>query len=230
MFRLIHAAGAQPYSFIVDPSAEFEPGQVAQLSVFGNQTVCGVSDGSMPIGIIDDMKKNAFSAVSVDEVITIPVESVMGGGGQLVSVRDVKAELDYPHISINSFMSNPLDVALNAKNGVITFLAGTPLNYSLSGSGVPDSFRTVVNYRYQIPNIPGDDSTASSGRVTVWFNKMFLQTDQYETNQRYPLNAPLFVNESGLFTTRRVQPDYPSVAIVTATPSSTLTTLELLWM
>ena len=228
MLRILQAGNSLPISFIVDPAAEFEPGQVAQLGLNGNQQVCGVSDGRAPIGIIDDIKKNSFSSTSIDEVrIVTPPDIIVENGRTII---DVKAELNHPHVMSSSFVSRDLDVELNADNGVITFLAGTELNFDNSGGGVPDSIRTVVSYSYQIPNVPGDDSTFASGMITVWFQKMLFATDQFETNQRYPINAPLFVSESGLLTTRQIDPTYPSVAIVTAPPTSVAGALEALWI
>jgi len=64
--------------------------------------------------------------------------------------------------------------------------------------------------------------------VTVWFQRMIAATDAFETNQRYPVNAPLFVSESGLFTTRQIAEDYPSIAIVTGPPTSIHGSLEFL--
>jgi hypothetical protein len=231
MLRLTQVGNSLPFSFPVDPNAEFEPGMVAQLTLMGNQQVCGVSDGTAPIGIIDDIKKNAFSAVSIDEVVIAPIPSaiITGSGVNLYTVVDVKAELRNPHITESSFTSRNVDVALNAVNGIITFIAGTQLNYDQDGDGVPDAIRTVVSYTYQVANVPGDDSTGASGRITVWFQKMIVATDMFETNQRYPINAPLFVSEGGLFTTRQISPDYPSIAMVTAPPSSIHGSLELLW-
>jgi len=231
MFRLVQTGNALPYSFPVDPSAEFEPGMVAQLNLHGNQVVCGVSDGSAPLGIIDDVKKNAFSAVSIDEVVIAPATGVPGPGGQLVTPVDIKVELRNPNVAANSFISNPVDVELIPRNGVITYLAGTPLNFSQTGGSTPDSIRTVVSYSYQIPNVPGDDSTMASGRITVWFMRMIAITNMFETNQRYPLNAPLFVNDSGLLTTRQIgaSDEYPAVGFVTAPPTSVHDSLEFIW-
>ena len=230
MYRIVQAGNALPFSFPVDPSSEFEPGQIAQLTLLGNQTVCGVSDGSAPIGIIDDIKKHSFTSVSIDEVVIAPVVGVAGPGGTLVAPIDVKVELNNPNIVASSFVSNPVDVELIPRNGVISFLAGTQLNFSLSGSGTPDAIRTVVSYSYHVPNVPGDDSTLASGRITVWFMRMIFSTDQYETNQRYPLNAPLFVNETGLLTTRQISADYPAIALVTGPPTSIMNMLESVWL
>ncbi len=221
-----------PFSFPVDPSAEFEPGMMAQLTLLGNQVVCGVSDGTAPIGIIDDIKKNAFSATEIDEVVIInaaPVATV-GPNSTLITSVDIKTELRNPNITGNSFVSRDVDVELVARNGVIIFLAGTELNFDADNDGIPDSIRTVVSYSYQVPNVPGDDSTLASGRITVWFQRMIFASDQFETNRRYPVNAPLFVSETGKLTTRQIQDDYPAVAIVTGPPTSIHGSLEAMWL
>ena len=232
MFRIVQTGNAIPFSFPVDPSAEFEAGQIAQLNLLGNQVVCGVSNGTAPIGIIDDIKKNAYSATSIDETVIAYAAPVAtpGPNGQLVTSIDIKAELNNPNVAGSSFISNPVSVELIERNGVVKFLAGTELNFDSDGDGIPDSIRTVVSYTYQVPNVPGDDSTMGSGRITVWFQRMIFTTDAFETNKRYPLNAPLFVSEAGLLTTRQIQPDYPSVAIVTGPPTNIHGALEALWL
>lgn len=215
----------------MDPAAEFQPGQIAQLKVYGNQIVCGVSDGRSPLGIIDDIKTNAFTAPSIDEIVIAPVTSpVLDGQGRLVTPIDIKMELANPNIVASSFVSD-VDVELTTRNGVVTFIAGTPLNFSQTDSGTPDAIRTRVSYTYQIPNVPGDDSTLASGRVTVWTQRIIAQTDMYDTSCRYPVNAALYVNETGKLTTRRIsEEEYPGVAIVTGPPVSIHQALEALWL
>jgi hypothetical protein len=231
MLRLLQVGNSLPISLPVEPSAEFEPGTAGQLTVFGNQVVCGVSDGTAPFGIIDDVKKNAFTAASVDEIVIAPASQVaVQQGSTWVTTMDIKVELENPNITASSFISNPVDVELIARNGVITFLSGTELNFDMDGDGTPDSIRTVVSYAYQQPNVPGDDSTAASGRLTIWFQRMLASTDQFETNQRYPVNSALYVSEAGLFTTRQSMPNIPSVAMVTAPPTAMHSSLELLWL
>lgn len=228
MLRLVQVGNTLPASFIVDPSAEFQPGQIAELTVIGNQVMATVSNGTAPIGIIDDIKTKAFTNVSWNEVVIVPAVGVPGPGGKIVTPIDIKAELKKPNVVSSSFNST-VDVVLNPNNGIITFLAGTELNFDLTGTGNPNAIRTVVNYTYQVANIPGDDSTAGSGRITVWFNRMFAQTDQYETNQQYPVRANLYVSETGFLTTRRPSSIHPAVAMVTAPPTSMNPMIELLW-
>lgn len=227
MLKLVHH-NSLPVSFICDPSAQFVPGQVAELIVLGNQVMATVSNGTAPIGIIDDIKTRAFTNVSWNEAVVVPAVGISGPGGQLVSTADIKMELRKPNITASSFTST-VDVVLNPINGVITFVAGTPLNIDLTGGGVPNGIKTIVNYTYQIANVPGDDSTAGSGRVTVWYQRMFCQVDQFETNQSYPVRANLFVSEHGLFTTRQPSPQHPAIGSVSAPPTSLSPLLELIF-
>jgi hypothetical protein len=201
---------------------------VAELTVIGNQVMATVSSGIAPIGIIDDIKTNAFSAVSWNEVIIVPISNPDAGPTGPILPTDIKAELKYPNVVSNSFLST-VDVLLNPNNGVITFIKGTPLNFDLTGGGVPDAIRTVVNYTYYVSNIPGDDSTLGSGRMTVWYGRGFYQVSCFETNQVYPVRANLYVSEQGLFTTRKPSDKHPAVAMVTAPPTSINSMLELLF-
>jgi len=229
MFRIVQAGNALPTSYPVDPSSEFEPGMVAQLGVLGNNIVCGVSDGTAPIGIIDDIKTRAFTSTSIDEIVVAAAPAIQQGN-KWVSAVDVRKELNNPNIISSSFITSPVDVELIPRNGMVIFPAGTELNYDDDGNGRPDSIRTVVSYTYQIPNVPGDDTTVASGKITVWFQRMIAQVDKYETNRRYPVNANLFVSERGLLTTQQPTPNHPAVAIVTGPPTAIFGTLEFLWL
>jgi len=120
----VQVGNTLPASFICDPSAEFQPGQIAELTVLGNQVMATVSNGTAPLGIIDDIKTRAFTNVSWNEEVIVPAVGVMSGG-QLVTPIDIKAELRRPNIIPSSF-SSTVKVNLNSINGVITFLAGTP--------------------------------------------------------------------------------------------------------
>jgi hypothetical protein len=100
----------------------------------------------------------------------------------------------------------------------------------MTGSGIPDAIRTVVSYTWQVPGIPGDDSTQASGKVTIWFSRIAFQTSMFETNQRYAINCNLFVSETGLLTSRQPAADHPGVAICTGGPTSVFGTLEAIWL
>jgi len=132
-------------------------------------------------------------------------------------------------VKICSFYCD-IQCTLNSRNGIITFPAGTELNYDQDGDNIPDSIRAVCSYVYQVPGVPGDDSTLGSSRITVWFQRMIFQTDKYEVTQRYPLNANLFCSEAGLLTTRQPTIYHPPIAIVTGPPTARQTTLEALYL
>lgn len=228
MLRLVQIGNTLPVSFICDPSAEFQPGQIAELTVIGNQVMATVSNGTAPIGIIDDIKTKAFTNVSWNEVIIVPAIGVPGPNNTIVTPVPIKVELRRPNVVPSSFTST-VNVLLNPVNGVITFIAGTQLNFDATGVGTPSGIRTVVNYTYQVANIPGDDSTQGSGRMTVWFERMFFQTEQYETNQQYPVRANLYCSEVGLLTTRRPSAIHPAIGMVTAPPTPMNPMIEVLY-
>lgn len=230
MLRLIQVGSALPLSYPVDPTSTFQAGQIAQLKVIGNEAVCGVSDGTAPLGIIDDINTSAFTAPVVDEVVDVPVVGVGDGYGNYVVATNTKEELRFANIVRSSFVADIEGITLNDINGVITVAAGTELNKDLDGDGIPDAVRVVVSYIYRIPNIPGDNSTASSGRITVWFERGIFETDQYDTRQKYVINATLFVNEEGKLTTRQPTPQHPGVALVTGPPTGINETLEFMWL
>lgn len=230
MLRVIHVGNSLPYFVPCDPSATFQPGQILGLTVQGNSVLGTVSNGSAPLGIIDDIKTKAFSAVSWDETIIVPAVGVIGGDGRLVTTADIKAELLNANIFPDSFVSIPVSVQLIPRNGVIVFPIGTELNFDRTGAGTFNAIKTNVRYSYQIPNIIGDDSTLGSNRVTFWYGRGFYQTDMFDATASYPVNAPLFVSEKGMLTTKAVVPNYPSVAIVTNPPSPLSAMMEFIWL
>ncbi len=219
-----------PYSWPVDQSAVLLPGNLMQLTATGNAVVATISNGTAPIGICDDIKTKAFTAVSWDESVIVPAVGVPGPGNTLVTAVEIKAELRNPNISPDSFVSIPVSVQLIPRNGVIVFPVGTTLNLDDGGTGTPNAIKTNVRYTYQIPNIIGDDSTQGSHRVTVWFQRGIYQTDVFDTSATYPLNANLFCNEKGMFTTTQPTPNHPSIGLVTSPPSAIFSWLELMFL
>lgn len=229
MLRLIQVGNTLPLSYPVDPTSTFQPGQVAQLKVIGNEIVCGTSDGTAPFGIIDDINTAAFTAASKDEVVLIPAVGVGDGYGNYVTPVDVMKNTRFPNIVRSSFTADYEGLILNDINGIVTAPAGSDLNYDSDGDGIVDSIRTIVDYVYRIPNIPGENTTTGSGRITIWFQRGIFETDQFDTTQRYAVNATLFVNAEGKFTTEQAGPNLPGVAMVTGPPTGLNPTLELLW-
>jgi hypothetical protein len=233
VLRLLDVFNALPYSFSVDISAEFQPGNIAQLALVGNSVVCTVSNGLSPCGIIDDVKVRAFTSNSWDETVIAPVSAAnttFNSQNQLVCANDIHMELVNPNILPSSFVSIPVPCQLIPRNGVVVFPAQTPLNYDLIGSGVPNAIKTLVRYTYQVPNIIGDNSTSGNHRVTVWMCRGLFATDVFETNQTYPLNSNLFVSELGFLTTRQPYPNSPCCAICIGPPSAVDSMLQFMWL
>jgi|TARA_R110001583_G_scaffold16234_23_gene66359 hypothetical protein len=217
-----------PMSLPVDPTSEFEPGMFAQLGLIGNDTVATVSDGTAPVGIIDDVRANAFTKAKIDELVVISVSATnTDANGKTVNSEDVTGVLEHPHIIENSFTST-VSVILNHVNGVATVPKGTELNYDSSGDGVNDSFRIIANYIYRIAAKPGDDTTIGTGRITIHYQRGIYATDQFDTTQAYPLNATLYVGLDGKITTKQPTVNHPGVALVTGPPSAAIGSIEFM--
>lgn len=228
MLKIIHAGNAMPLSIAVDPTAEFEPGMFAQLGLIGNDTVASVSDGTAPMGIIDDVRTTAFTKTQIDEVILINVAaSTIDDNGNRVNVEDVTGVLEFPNVIEDSFTST-VGVVLNNVNGIVTVPAGSELNYDSDGDGINDSFNIVVNYIYRVAGRPGDDTTIGSGRITIHYQRGIYATDQFDTTQVYPLNANLYVGLDGKLTSRQPTENHPGVAICTGPPSASIGTIEFM--
>jgi len=230
MLKLIQVGNALPFSYPLDPTATFQPGMIGQLKMVGNDIVMGVSDGTAPIGIIDDVRSEAFTRAVIDETTIIPAAGILDAYGRYVSIADAKQELNNAYIVASSFVTDYEDLVLNTINGVLTAPAGSVLNYDMDGDGVPDSIRTVSSYVHEVPSLPGEDTTIGSNRVTIWFSRGIYATDQFDTTQQYPVNAALFVNEEGRLTTKQPTPTHPAVGLLTGPPTAMIGTIEFMWM
>ena len=228
MLKVIHSGNALPMSLSVDPTAEFEPGMFAQLGLIGNDIVASVSDGTAPLGLIDDVRTSAFTRAQVDEVVVINAQSSeIDDNGNRVSTVDVTGVLEFPHIIESSFTST-ISIVLNTVNGVMTVPSGTELNHDSSGDGTYDSFKIVTNYIYRIAGKPGDDTTVGSGRITIHYQRGIYATDQFDTTQMFPVNCTLYVGLDGKLTSSQPTDNHPGVAVCTGPPSAAIGTLEFM--
>lgn len=226
--RLLYTSGQTHGLWPVDPSVEFQAGQVAALVELGGDIFATVSDGCNlpPIGIIDDVKTEAFSKNSLDELIFIPATGVPDGYGNLISTVDTMGFLQNTNIIPSTFVSS-LDVLLNPRNGVVQVPAGTVLNQVDPNDPSQTGFELQIAYTFQIPDLPGEDTTAGSGKLSVHIFRGIYATDMFDPIVEYPLSAPLYCGRDGKFTT---EPNGPIVAIVTAPPSILINELEFLWL
>ncbi len=228
MLRVVHTGNARPVSYPVDPNAVFEPGMLAQFKVIGNDLVLGVSDGTAPFGIIDDIKTTAFTAPVNDEIVVIPAAGEFDGYNW-IALAEASQELYNANIVANSFVADYPGLRLNPVNGILKAPAGTILNYSTAGTSEFDAIRTRVKYAHYIPNMAGEDSTVGSGRVTVWWSRGIFQTDQYEMSA-FSVNAALFVSARGKFTTEQTISGQPGVAMCIVPPTAHNPFLEFIWL
>lgn len=230
MLTLIQTGFGLPISYPLDPSATFQPGNIGQLKLMGQDIVVGLSDGSAPFGVIDDVRTSAFTQPVYDEVVVIESNGTYTDGYNFFTERAAKQELENANLNSNSFVSDYEGLILNPINGVLTLPADSILNYDNNGDGKNDSVKAICNYVYEVPSLAGDDTTIGSNRITIWFQRAIFATDQYDTLQRYPLNATLFVNEQGKLTTQQLTANHPGIGIVLGPPNNFINTLEFLWL
>ena len=60
------------------------------------------------------------------------------------------------------------------------------------------------------------------------FSRCELETNNFDSKVRYPVNAPLFVNENGQFTTTQIE-SRPAVGMVIHSPTAINQQLQLIW-
>lgn len=230
MLKIIQVGASLPLSHHADITSTFQPGQIAQLKIVGQEIVAGLSDGTAPFGIIDDTRSSAFTQSVQDEIVVVRGTDVYTDGYNFYNGSASTATLNNAGLIASSFVADYEGLELNIINGVLTLPEDSQLNFDLDGDGLNDSVKTIVNYVYRVPDLPGDDTTVGSNRMTIWFERGVFATDLYDTTQRYPLNSTLFVNSEGKLTTRQETPNHPGVAMCLAPPSSAIAFLTFLWL
>ena len=63
----------------------------------------------------------------------------------------------------------------------------------------------------------------------VRHGRSIWETDNFDVQQRYPINANLYIDQNGAFTTTRTTDQHPAVGMVLYPPSADNSTLQLIW-
>lgn len=226
--RLLYTSGNVHGLWPLDPSIEMQAGQLGTLIQIGGDIFVTVSDGCTypPIGIIDDVKTEAFSKNSLDELVFIPATGVPDGYGNLISTVDVMGFLQNTNIIPSTFVST-MDLLLNPRNGTVTVPAGSILNKVDPNDPGQTGFEVLVSYMFQVPDLPGEDTTAGSGKVSLHIFRGIFQTDQFDPVVEYPLMCPLYCNTDGRLTSCE---NGPIIGICTAPPSILIDEIEFMWL
>jgi len=218
MLRIIETFNNLPQAYQVDPDSNFEPGQIGSLRVRSGNVVVGISDGLHPEGIIDDIKTEKYRTVKWEEEIIASVEDFGMKDSAVTTAKDIKCQLEKSHIIVKSFIST-VPVTLIPMNGVVIIPAGTICNHVLDTSNnFANAIRFSCNYAYNIP-ANYDDSTVSSGRVTVWNKMMIAETDMFDTTAKYDRYSSLYTI-NGLLTTNRPSYECKCIGFVLNEPKS----------
>ena len=151
MLKLIQVGNAMPVSYPVDSTSEFQPGQIGQIKLLGQDIVVGLSDGTAPLGIIDDIRTTAFTQNAVDEVliIRVPEPNITSADGyNYFSNADIKEELDNSRILKTSFVADYDGLILNTMNGVVTLPSGSRLRFRRVAKS--QSHRVVASWGHRV--------------------------------------------------------------------------------
>ena len=106
MLRPIQVGNNLPFSYPVDPTSVFQPGQIGQLKLIGNDIVVGLSDGTAPLGIIDDTRSTAFSQPVIDEIVIIPGMEIYNDGYNFFNGKDSPQVLKNAGLIQSSFVAD----------------------------------------------------------------------------------------------------------------------------
>jgi hypothetical protein len=192
----------------VDTNVNIWAGMVAFLTTSGGVTVATTAaSGTVPIGtfwkdsaityIRSTLESGTFSAANT---INLSKGNVLGTG--YIKVTNSAGTVVY---------TQGVDYTVATANGVVTRLGGGAIaalatvviwyNYVLQNAQVywdnVSTHWTAVGQNYDRQ----PDDTLGSGKITVAEGDAKLYTDQYDVNQTYTLNAPLYSNAASQWTT-----------------------------
>lgn len=67
-----------------------------------------------------------------------------------------------------------------------------------------------------------------SHRVKICVSKVLIETDNYETDQKYPINANVFLSKDGKYSTKQELHNHAVVGMVTMPPTASNSMLQLM--
>jgi hypothetical protein len=192
----------------VDTNVNIWAGMVAFLATSGGVTVATTAaSGTVPIGtfwkdsaltyVRSTIESGTFSAANT---INLSKGNVLGT--TFIKVTSATGATVY---------TQGVDYTVSTANGVVTRLGGGTIpalgtvsiwyNYVLQSTQVYwDNVSTQWTAAGQNYDRQADD-TLGSGKITVAEGDAKLYTDQYDVNQTYTLNAPLYSNNLSQWTT-----------------------------
>jgi hypothetical protein len=193
----------------VDSNVSIWGGMIAFLTVnaAGATVATTAASGTVPIGTF--WKDSSLSYVrthiesgtfGATEIITLSKGNVRGTG--FIKVTNTAGTVVY---------TQGVDYTVSTTNGVVTRLGGGAIlalatvliwyEYNLQQTQVYwDNVSTQYTAAGQNYDRQPDD-TLGSGKITVAEGDAKIYTDQYDVNQTYTLNAPLYSDATSLWTT-----------------------------
>ncbi len=185
----------------VDPSSEWEEGQVATLVQIGGDVLAKkyeAGSGEVPLGIFWFPKTTTLTRVDIESVTLIGTTPVNLRHANLVSGSERVTNL-----TGTTVYTAGTDYDINYTNGTIARIAT---------GGIGDGETVIVRYRFNIlakdlarmpqrfERVP--DATIGSGTITIAKGPAEIYTDQYDTSKGYTVNALLYANSEGKITSQ----------------------------
>lgn len=104
VLRIIESCPEEPIRFPTDPGSHFVPGQVGQIDY--DRMVCGVSDGTRPLGLIDDIRTASIDSTDPGGLITIWSQRVLFRTDQYEEVGVTYETGDRLYVNSAGFLTN----------------------------------------------------------------------------------------------------------------------------
>lgn len=118
------------------------------------------------------------------------------------------------------------DLSPNLKNGDVIQLTVKDNSVCLVKSNGVSPFGILLK---KVRVVDKKTKTVKRSIGKVAFSRCLIETDNYDVSQRYPINANLFINQHGQFTTFRLTENHQAIGIVTNCPTANNSSIQLLW-
>jgi len=195
--------------YAVDTNVNIWAGMVAFLATSGaGATVATTAaSGTVPIGTFWKDSALAYIRTNIESGTFVAAGTINLSKGNVLGTGFVKVT----NATGTTIYTQGVDYTVNTVNGVVTRLGGGAIpalatvliwySYNLQQTQVYwDNVSTQWTAAGQNYDRQPDD-TLGSGKITVAEGDAKLYTDQYDVNQTYALNAPLYSNAQSQWTT-----------------------------
>jgi len=194
--------------YSVDTNVNIWAGMVAFLTTnaAGVTVATTAASGTVPIGTFWKDSALSYLRTAIESGTFVAAGTINLSKGNVLSTAFIKVTS-----TTGTVYTQGVDYTVSTTNGVVTRLAGGAIaalasvviwySYTLQNAEIYwDNVSTQWTASGQNYDRQADD-TLGSGKITIAEGDAKLHTDQYDVNQTYTLNAPLYANSSSQWTT-----------------------------